>query len=68
MSLDTGLISASRQFAATPNDDRDAAKIAMGLLAVIHLLSKDDPTSRAMVALQLRQMANEMERRPQPLH
>jgi hypothetical protein len=33
----------------------------MGPLAVVHLISKDDSTNRALIALQLRQMAAEME-------
>ena len=71
MPLDTaGLIAASRQFASAllaPNDDRDTTRIVMGLLAVVHLITKEDPTSRAMVALQLRQMASEMENSAPPL-
>jgi hypothetical protein len=73
MPLDTGgLIAASRTFTAAllaPRDDdqRDVAKICMGLLGVVGLLVKNDQASKAIVALQLRQMANEMENSAPPL-
>jgi hypothetical protein len=41
----------------------------MGLLAVVNMIVKDDPQSRSLVALQLRQMAAELENvRPPPIN
>lgn len=75
MPLDTGgLIAAFRTFTSAllaPRDDdqRDLPRICMGLLAVVHLISKDDPSSRPLIALQLRQMAAELENvRPPPIN
>ena len=39
----------------------------MGLLAVVNMIVKDDPQSRSLVALQLRQLASEMENSAPPL-
>ena len=66
---DHGMFEASRSFTAAllARDDQDVVKVTMGLLAVIHLLTKEDAASRAMVALQLRALASEMETIAPPL-
>jgi hypothetical protein len=71
MRREDGLITTSRTFTAAllARDDRGPVKISMGLLAVVNMIVKDDPQSRSLVALQLRQMAAELENvRPPPIN
>jgi hypothetical protein len=69
MRLEDGLITTSRTFTAALLATTAIRKISMGLLAVVNMIVKDDPQSRSLVALQLRQMAAELENvRPPPIN